>query len=640
MTKLQRIFIANRGEIAARIIHACQDTGRTAIVGYAEPDADALFVRLADEAYALGAAETTDTYLNIGAMVSAAVRAHADAVHPGYGFLAENADFAQAVIDAGLVWVGPKPETIRVLGSKVAARQIAAEVGAPMAPGTTQPVQNATEVVEFAREHGLPIAIKAVYGGGGRGLKVVHELDEVASAFESATHEAEVAFGNGDCFVERFLARPRHVEVQVLGDCFGTVLAVGTRDCSLQRRNQKLIEEAPAPFLADEIVRELERAAVAICSRAHYESAGTVEFLVDDGMMSFMEVNTRIQVEHPVTEAVVGVDLVAAQLAIAEGAPVEAVPGLESGVTPEPRGHAMEFRINAEDPSLGFVPFPGVVERLQIPTGPGIRFDSGVAAGDSISSRYDSMIAKLVVWAPTRAECLRRAERALAELHIHGVPTVAPFDKAVLESADFTAAADWNADDGAGNPNFRVYTRWIEEELLPNLPTETLDDWRRSGEQAMGARSGEAAPVESWVEVDGKRVTLGLPASFASMMAFSAGLANGDASCAGSASADSTADAGLLAALLGSLGGGTARADSAGTAGSTGTPITAELSGTVVRWLAGDGDEVQSGDPIVVLEAMKMEREALAPATGTLHIGAQVGEQVDYGAALGEITPE
>lgn len=445
-------------------------------------------MRLADEAYALGAAETADTYLNIDAMASAAVRAHADAVHPGYGFLAETADFAQAVIDAGMVWVGPKPETIRVLGSKVAARRIAAEVGVPMAPGTTQPVRDAAEVVEFAREHGLPIAIKAVYGGGSRGLKVVHEPDEVAAAFESATHEAEVAFGNGDCFVERFLARPRHVEVQVLGDQFGTVLAVGTRDCSLQRRNQKLIEEAPAPFLAAETVRELERAAVAICSRAHYESAGTVGFLVDDGTMSFMEVNTRIQVEHPVTEAATGVDLVAAQLAIAEGAPVEAVPGLESGVTPEPRGHAMEFRINAEDPSLGFVPFPGVVESLQVPTGPGIRFDSGVAAGDSISSRYDSMIAKLIVKAPTRAECLRRAERALAELHIHGVPTVVPFDKAVLESADFGAGADWRADDDVSNANFRVYTRWIEEELLPNLPSETLEDWRRAGERAMGER--------------------------------------------------------------------------------------------------------------------------------------------------------
>lgn len=636
MGKLQRIFIANRGEIAVRIIHACQDTGRTAIVGYAEPDADALFVRLADEAYALGAAETADTYLNIDAMVSAAVRAHADAVHPGYGFLAENADFAQAVIDAGLVWVGPKPETIRVLGSKVAARRIAAEVGAPMAPGTTQPVQDAAEVVEFAREHGLPIAIKAVYGGGGRGLKVVHEPDEVAAAFESATHEAEVAFGNGDCFVERFLARPRHVEVQVLGDQFGTVLAVGTRDCSLQRRNQKLIEEAPAPFLAAETVRELERAAVAICSRAHYESAGTVEFLVDDGTMSFMEVNTRIQVEHPVTEAVTGVDLVAAQLAIAEGAPVEAVPGLESGVTPEPRGHAMEFRINAEDPSLGFVPFPGVVERLQVPTGPGIRFDSGVAAGDSISSRYDSMIAKLIVKAPTRAECLRRAERALAELHIHGVPTVVPFDKAVLESADFGAAADWKADDGVANANFRVYTRWIEEELLPNLPAETLEDWRRAGEQAMGERSGEAAPVESWVEVDGKRVTLGLPSSFASMMAFGAGMANagGRAPATGASGADSD----LLAALLGGL----ARSGSPETAPDgavqDGTLVTAELGGTVVRWLADDGAPVREGDPIVVLEAMKMEREALAPATGTLHITVSVGDQVDYGAPLGTIS--
>lgn len=525
-------------------------------------------MRLADEAYALGAAETADTYLNIDAMVSAAVRAHADAVHPGYGFLAETADFAQAVIDAGMVWVGPKPETIRVLGSKVAARRIAAEVGAPMAPGTTQPVRDAAEVVEFAREHGLPIAIKAVYGGGGRGLKVVHEPDEVAAAFESATHEAEVAFGNGDCFVERFLARPRHVEVQVLGDQFGTVLAVGTRDCSLQRRNQKLIEEASAPFLAAETVRELERAAVAICSRAHYESAGTVGFLVDDGTMSFMEVNTRIQVEHPVTEAATGVDLVAAQLAIAEGAPVEAVPGLESGVTPEPRGHAMEFRINAEDPSLGFVPFPGVVESLQVPTGPGIRFDSGVAAGDSISSRYDSMIAKLIVKASTRAECLRRAERALAELHIHGVPTVVPFDKGGARISGFRRGCRLEGPTTMCPMRISACTRAGSRRNCCRIcPRKRL-------------RTGVAPASGRWANAGGP----GNPG----------------------------VDSGLLAALLGGLSRPAPTSD-ANTA-ADGTPVTAELGGTVVRWLADDGAPVREGDPIVVLEAMKMEREALAPA--------------------------
>ena len=403
--KLRRILIANRGEIAMRVIHACHDTGRIAIAAYADPDADALFVHAADEAYALGGSDAQSTYLNIAAIVETAHKAHVDAVHPGYGFLAENAEFAQAVIDAGMTWIGPQPATIRALGSKVEARRIAAEVGAPMAPGTTEPVHDPAEVIKFAKEHGLPLAIKAVYGGGGRGLKVVHRLEDVREAFVSATHEAELAFGNGDCFIERFLARPRHVEVQILGDGAGNVVAVGTRDCSLQRRNQKLIEEAPAPFLPPETTRALEDAAVAICSRAHYESAGTVEFLVDpDGTMSFMEVNTRIQVEHPVTEEVAGVDLVAAQLAIAEGAHVTDIPGLEHG-TPVPHGHAIEFRINAEDPSLGFVPFPGIVERLNVPTGPGIRFDSGVAQGGAIPGQFDSMIAKLIVSAPSRSAC-------------------------------------------------------------------------------------------------------------------------------------------------------------------------------------------------------------------------------------------
>ena len=417
-----------------RIIHACHDTGRTAIAAYADPDADALFVHLADEAYALHGADAKSTYLNIDAIIETAKKAHADAIHPGYGFLAENADFAEAVAAAGMAWIGPGADTIRMLGSKVEARRIAAEVGAPMAPGTTEPVRDPSEVVAFAERHGLPLAIKAVYGGGGRGLKVVHRLEDVREAFMSATHEAELAFGNGDCFIERFLARPRHVEVQVLGDRTGSVVAVGTRDCSLQRRNQKLIEEAPAPFLPDEITRRLESAAVAICKKACYESAGTVEFLVDpDGTMSFMEVNTRIQVEHPVTEAVTGVDLVAAQLAIAEGARIREIPGLEYGCTPAVHGHAIEFRINAEDPALGFVPFPGTVDGLRVPTGIGVRFDSGVAAGGAIPGQFDSMLAKLVIAAPSREVCLARARRALAEIAVAGIPTVVPFDRAVLE---------------------------------------------------------------------------------------------------------------------------------------------------------------------------------------------------------------
>ena len=485
--KLRRILIANRGEIAMRVIHACHDTGRIAIAAYADPDADALFVHAADEAYALGGSDAQSTYLNIAAIVETAHKAHVDAVHPGYGFLAENAEFAQAVIDAGMTWIGPQPATIRALGSKVEARRIAAEVGAPMAPGTTEPVHDPAEVITFAEEHGLPLAIKAVYGGGGRGLKVVHRLEDVREAFVSATHEAELAFGNGDCFIERFLARPRHVEVQILGDGAGNVVAVGTRDCSLQRRNQKLIEEAPAPFLPPETTRALEDAAVAICSRAHYESAGTVEFLVDpDGTMSFMEVNTRIQVEHPVTEEVTGVDLVAAQLAIAEGAHVTDIPGLEHG-TPVPHGHAIEFRINAEDPSLGFVPFPGIVERLNVPTGPGIRFDSGVAQGGAIPGQFDSMIAKLIVSAPSRSACLTRARHALDELAIAGVPTVRKFDQAVLEQPAFVAT------DG----DFGVYTRWIEEEFLPSVDVRTLADGKP------GRRAAAPEPVESWVEVDG-----------------------------------------------------------------------------------------------------------------------------------------
>ncbi|TPF93949.1 acetyl-COA carboxylase [Bifidobacterium sp. UTBIF-78] len=666
---MQRILIANRGEIAVRVIHACQDTGRTAIAVYADPDADALFVHLADEAYALGGGTSRETYLSIGRIIDVARRVHADAVHPGYGFLSENADFAAAVIAAGMVWIGPSPETIRELGSKVQARRIAADVGAPMAPGTTEPVRDPAEVVAFAREYGLPLAIKAVYGGGGRGLKVVHELADVEEAFVSATHEAQLAFGNGDCFIERFLARPRHVEVQVLGDAYGHVEAVGTRDCSLQRRNQKLIEEAPAPFLPADTERRLRDAAVAICERARYTGAGTVEFLVDpDGTMSFMEVNTRIQVEHPVTEMTCGVDLVEAQLAIAEGTPLEVVlagaadatalaarerssaaetssEALDASVPAiRPHGHAVEFRINAEDPARGFVPFPGTVTSLRVPTGPGIRWDSGVAAGSVVPDQFDSMLAKLVVWAPTRDECLLRAKRALAELEIGGVPTVKAFDQAVLAHPDFAAA------DG----RFAVYTRWIEEEFLPAADVQSLSGGRYD------ARTAQDKPVESWVEVDGKRLRLGLPASFAGVAALGAGLTglaanatanaptgtSGSAMCTGMTAIADAAGSPLpnsmsgIAALLAASGSlaGTGATTGANAAVTNGNAVAATISGTVVRWLVDDGAQVQQGDPVVVLEAMKMETEVPSPASGTLHQAATIGDSVRIDQPLGTVT--
>ena len=411
-----KILIANRGEVALRIMRAAKELGVKTVAVYSTEDADTYPVQYADEAVCIGPAQANKSYLIMANIIAAAKTTGAEAVHPGYGFLAENADFAQAVIDAGMVWVGPKPETIRVLGSKVAARRIAAEV------------------VEFAREHGLPIAIKAVYGGGGRGLKVVHEPDEVAAAFESAMHEAEVAFGNGDCFVERFLARLWHVEVQVLGDQFGTVLAVGTRDCSLQRRNQKLIEEAPAPFLAAETVRELERAAVAICSRAHYESAGTVGFLVDDGTMSFMEVNTHIQVEHPVTEMVTGTDLVEEMIRVAAGDPLTFT---QDDITY--RGHAIECRVNAEQPERGFLPSPGTISQMHLPGGNGVRVDTAAYDGYEITPYYDSMIAKVIVHGRDRTEAIAKMRTALEEMVVVGVKTNLDFQYAIMENETFAA---------------------------------------------------------------------------------------------------------------------------------------------------------------------------------------------------------
>lgn len=581
---IKRILIANRSEIAVRIIHACHDDGLAAIAVYADGDADSLFVQLADEAYAIPGRTPGQTYLNIDAIISIAERCHADAVHPGYGFLSENADFAQAVIDAGLVWIGPSPQTIRALGDKVQARRIAKEVGAPMVPGTTTPVRDAAEVVAFAREHGLPVAIKAVHGGGGRGLKVVRRLQDVEEAFLSATHEAEVAFGNGDCFIERFLDKPRHVEVQILGDEQGHVIAVGTRDCSLQRRNQKLIEEAPAPFLTDDITTRLMRAAVAICEHAGYVSAGTVEFLVDyDGSISFMEVNTRIQVEHPVTELVTGIDLVREQLRIAQG-------GSVLDVHPQHHGHAIEMRINAEDPAHGFVPFPGTVTALRVPSGPGIRFDTGIAEGSRVGDQFDSMLAKLVVYADTREQCIVRARRALHELRIEGVPTVVSFDRAVLEDPDFTAT-----------DHIGVYTRWIEESFLPRTEPSALS----TGD--FGPRASQHIVDRTWIEVDGRRLSLGLPAGLAA--------ARPD-------TVDHTIDEGDGAY------GATPASEHA---------IVSSSTGTLSRWLVNEGDGVEKGEPVAVIEAMKMESEVTAPCSGVAHLLGRVGDTVRMGQQLGDI---
>ena len=474
-----------------------------------------------------------------------------------------------------------------MLGDKVEARAVAAKVGAPMAPGTTQPVKDAQEAAAFARQHGLPIVIKAVHGGGGRGMKVVRDLADVEPAFESAVHEAEVAFGNGECFIERFLDHPRHVEVQVLGDTYGGVIAVGTRDCSLQRRNQKLIEEAPAPFLPGSITQRLEDAAVAICSEVGYVGAGTVEFLVvPDGTLSFMEVNTRIQVEHPVTEMTSGIDLVAWQLRIAAGASIAAL-------KPAHDGHAMEFRLNAEDPSLGFAPFPGRITALRAPSGPGIRFDTGVQTGSIVSDHFDSMLAKLIVHATTREECLQRARRALAELRIDGVPTVVPFDRAVLADPDFTA-----------EHGFRIYTRWIEEVLLKRLDPEQLKP------DGMSARFDDADTGlhRTWIEWDGRRVNVGLPAGLVSSL--------GAAGAAGGTSHDG--------------GVGETAAHGAG-------DILASITGTVARWLVDDGAEVGAGTPVVVLEAMKMEIQVTAPIGGVVHIAAQPGDSARSGSVLGHI---
>ena len=579
---MQKILIANRGEIAVRILRACDDAGYESVAVYADSDADALHVQLATEAYALGGTSPADTYLNVEKLLQIAAHAGADAVHPGYGFLSENADFAQAVIDAGLVWIGPSPASIRLLGNKISAREIAIRVGAPLVPGTDSTVESAADVCAFAEEFGLPIAIKAAFGGGGRGLKVVWEFDSIEESFDSAVRESQAAFGRGECFVERFLVRPRHVEAQVLADGRGTVIVVGTRDCSLQRRNQKLVEEAPAPFLTPAQIEQIYTSAKAICLEAGYSGAGTVEYLVaDDGSVSFLEVNTRIQVEHPVTEETSGIDLVLAQFAIADG-------GLLPVMTdPQPRGHSFEFRINAEDPGRGFLPSPGTVTLFAPPTGPGVRVDTGVQSGDTIPGQFDSLLAKLIVTGADRPQALRRARRALAEFTVEGVATVLPFHRIVVASPDFAAT------DRLG-----VHTGWIETDFGDRLAPDA--------QFSHGAVSAARRTVT--IELDGKRVSLGLPAD-----------------------------------LLAAFGGGSAAAGVAlpPTAAEAVDPgsLRSTMGGTVVKWLAPSGATVAEGDPVLVLEAMKMESTVTAHRAGVLgDLRVWPGDTVAVAQELATIT--
>jgi acetyl-CoA/propionyl-CoA carboxylase biotin carboxyl carrier protein len=578
---VQKVLIANRGEIAVRVARACRDAGLTSVAVYAEPDRDALHVRAADEAFALGGTTPGDSYLVIDKILDAARQSGADAVHPGYGFLSENAEFAQAVIDAGLTWIGPSPQAIIDLGDKVAARHIATKAGAPLVPGTKDPVKDADEVIAFAEEHGLPVAIKAAFGGGGRGLKVARTIEEIPELFDSAVREAVSAFGRGECFVERFLDKPRHVEAQVLADTHGNVIVVGTRDCSLQRRNQKLVEEAPAPFLTDSQRERIHSSAKAICAEAKYHGAGTVEYLVGtDGSISFLEVNTRLQVEHPVSEETSGIDLVRQQFRIADGLP------LEITEDPTPRGHSIEFRINAEDAGRNFMPAPGPVTRLEIPQGPGVRWDSGVETGGEVAGAFDSMLAKLIITGATREEALQRARRALAELVVEGMPTVVPFHRAVVADPAFTSEP------------FSVHTRWME--------TEWDNQVQPYGPAAEG---DEAEPRQTVVvEVGGRRLEVSLPAGLA---------AGGAAPAAGNGTKPRKRSGGH--------GGSAASGDS----------LTAPMQGTIVKVAVEDGATVAAGDLVVVLEAMKMEQPITAHKAGTITgLAAEVGAAITSGAVI------
>lgn len=583
---VSKILIANRGEIAVRVIRAARDEGLQTVAVYADPDRDAQHVKLADEAYALGGATAAQSYLVMDKLIEIAIRSGADAVHPGYGFLSENAQFAQKCIDAGLTWIGPSPESITQLGDKVAARHIAQKVGAPLVPGTKDPVKSADEVIAFADEHGLPIAVKAAFGGGGRGIKVARDRESIVEMYESAVREATAAFGRGECFIERFLDSPRHVETQCLADAHGNVVVVSTRDCSLQRRNQKLVEEAPAPYLTDEQNERLYEASRAILREAGYQGAGTCEFLVGtDGTISFLEVNTRLQVEHPVSEEISGLDLVREQFRIARGEKIEEK-------DPVLRGHSFEFRINGEDAGRSFMPAPGTIEKMTVPTGPGVRWDSGFVAGDVIGGNFDSMLAKLIVTGADRKQALQRARRALAELSIEGMPTVIPFHRVVLDDPAFAPAE---------GGEFKVHTRWIETEFNNTIPMY-------SGAPG-SVDSDEDERTTVVVEVNGKRLEVSLP----------------------------------------DLGGGTKPAakpaaktrksrSARGAAKGGGDELTSPMQGTIVKVAASDGDTVAEGDLILVLEAMKMEQPITAHKAGKVSgLSAKPGDTVTSGAVLATI---
>jgi acetyl-CoA/propionyl-CoA carboxylase, biotin carboxylase, biotin carboxyl carrier protein len=606
---VQKVLIANRAEIAVRIARACRDAGLVSVAVYGEADLDALHVSMADEAYALGGQSAAESYLDIGKILKAAADSGADAVHPGYGFLAENADFARAVIDAGLTWIGPPPAAIEALGDKVRARHIARQVGAPLAPGTDGPVSGAAEAEAFAAEYGLPIAIKAAFGGGGRGLKVARTMEEIPTQFESAVREATAAFGRGECFVERYLDRPRHVETQCLADSRGNVVIVSTRDCSLQRRHQKLVEEAPAPFLTGEQDKQLRAASADILRAAGYVGAGTCEFLVgQDGTISFLEVNTRLQVEHPVTEEVSGIDLVREMFRIADGSP------LTFG-DPELRGHSIEFRINAEDAGRNFLPAPGTITGWRQPSGPGVRLDAGYTAGQTVPQAFDSLIAKLIVTGASREQALERARRALAEFEIDGMPTVLPFHRAVVEDPAFTDAP------------FRVHTRWIETEFATEIPPYA------GPAQAGGTDAGRERIT---VEVGGKRLEVTVPAGFgAGAGGAGAGGARGGAAAAQSSGQPAAQSSGQPAGRprSGRRGGATGGRAAGGPA--TGDELVSPMQGTIVKIVTADGEQVNAGDTIVVLEAMKMEQPLTAHKAGTVSgLSVQVGQTVPAGAVI------
>ncbi len=569
---MKRVLIANRGEIALRVIRACKDHGLESVAMYSEEDRDALHVKSADFAYSLEGTVAKDTYLNIPKIIALAKTAKADAVHPGYGFLSENADFAQAVIDAGLIWIGPSPAAISALGDKVSARRIAAAAGAPLVAGTKDPVETADEVVAFAKEHGLPVAIKAAFGGGGRGLKVARTLEEIPELYASAVREAIAGFGRGECFVERYLDKPRHVETQVLADKFGNAVVVSTRDCSLQRRHQKLVEEAPAPFLTAEQNAELYRSSKAIMKEAGYVGAGTCEFLVGlDGTISFLEVNTRLQVEHPVSEEVTGIDLVRQQFRIAMGEEL----GFDDPVI---RGHSIEFRINGEDPGRSFLPAPGRITEWQIPTGPGVRVDAGFRKGDVIGGNFDSLLAKLIVTGATREEAIQRSRRALAEFEIQGLATALPFHRAIVEDPHYTE-------------DFKVYTSYIENEFVNEIPaysSEPIDLQTRAAAEKLVA------------EVNGKRFEILVHAPEPVVKRH--------------------------------------RAKQAAMGGATGDGLPSPMQGTVVKIAVEDGQHVEAGDLVIVLEAMKMEQPLNAHKSGVIkNLKAVVGETVSSGTVLCEI---